>query len=233
MKSLFTKIVLFAIFISTAIFTQACQKELNDNSLQQQGSQSNKNSESSASHATTLSSNFTITGSLSESEVSGLIFMKEEEKLARDVYSYLYSKWNTNIFNNISSSENTHMNAIISLLKFYNNPDTTIQPIGIFNNKDLQDLYTVLTSKGSVSVVEAYKIGALIEDLDIYDLENYLNNTANTNIKLVFESLQKGSRNHIRSFTKQLNNLGVIYVPTYISQIEYNAIIASDTERGN
>lgn len=233
MKSKFTKIVLIAIFISTAIITQACQKELSDNSLQEHGSQSNKNSGSSGSLEAAHVDTFVATSNLTDSELAGLIFMKEEEKLARDVYSFLYSKWNSNIFNNISSSENTHANAIISLLKFYNNSDTTLQQVGVFNNKELQELYNTLISKGSVSLVEAYKIGALIEDLDIKDLENYINSTTNPNIQTVLESLQKGSRNHIRSYTKQLNNLGVTYVPTYISQTEYNSIIASAMERGN
>ena len=233
MKTTFTKIVLFTIFISTAIMANACQKQLSENSLQEQENQSNKTSDLSGNLDVTPSTNFVATSNLSEDEIAGLIFMKEEEKLARDVYSFLYTKWNAKIFNNISSSENTHANAIISLLKFYNNPDTTLQAVGLFNNKELQDLYTNLISKGSISLVEAYKIGALIEDLDISDLENYINNTKNINIISVLENLQKGSRNHIRSFTKQLNNLGVIYIPTYISQIEYNSIIASDMERGN
>ena len=35
---------------------------------------------------------------ISEEERSGLIFMREEEKLARDVYSVLYDKWGMQIF---------------------------------------------------------------------------------------------------------------------------------------
>ena len=45
---------------------------------------------------------------LSAKEASDLIFLREEEKLARDVYLALYDAWGTPIFLNISSSEQKH-----------------------------------------------------------------------------------------------------------------------------
>jgi len=56
---------------------------------------------------------------LSESEMQGLILMREEEKLARDVYTTLGEKWDLNIFINIAGSEQTHTDAVKYLLDRY------------------------------------------------------------------------------------------------------------------
>ena len=52
---------------------------------------------------------------LNQAELASLAFMREEEKLARDVYTNLYAKWGVSIFNNISKSEQTHMDAVLLL----------------------------------------------------------------------------------------------------------------------
>ena len=89
-------------------------------------------------------------GSLSATEIDSLQFMREEEKLARDVYLTLYDVWNVEIFNNIASSEQQHMDAIKSLLDKYDLDDPIIDnnSIGDFHNPVLQALYTELVERG-------------------------------------------------------------------------------------
>lgn len=170
---------------------------------------------------------------LSNDELTSLSFMREEEKLARDVYITLYSKWSVNIFNNISSSEQTHMDAVLLLLKKYNLTDPVgSNAVGVFNNATLQNLYNQLVAQGNNSVLDAYKVGATIEDLDIFDLKNTLLNNDNQDIKLVYDMLTKGSRNHMRSFYKNILNTGGSYTPQYITQAEFDAIINSSMEIG-
>jgi hypothetical protein len=168
----------------------------------------------------------------SESELDILLHMKEEEKLARDVYTVLYEKWGSTIFSRISEAENNHLNAVILLLQNYGEEYTKTGDPGKFSNPDFQELYEQLISKGSESVGEAYKIGALIEEMDIKDLTDYLSEASNENIIMVFENLQKGSRNHLRAFNRQLVNLGVTYTPVYISQEEFDLIVSSPNEKG-
>lgn len=168
---------------------------------------------------------------LNSDEKATLAFMREEEKLARDVYTFLYSKWQINIFSNISSSEQTHMDAILLLLSKYNLPDPVgNNPAGVFTNSILQNLYNQLTTQGSVSPLAALKVGATIEDLDIYDLKTALTKVDNQDIRLVYENLMKGSRNHLRSFYNNILNAGGTYVPQYITQAEFEAIINSPME---
>jgi hypothetical protein len=172
--------------------------------------------------------------SLSDEERSGLVFMREEEKLARDVYSVLYDTWGMQIFSNIAQSEQTHTEAVRTILTKYTIADpVTDDTVGVFVNSDLQKLYTDLTAQGIISIEEALTVGARIEDLDIADLQKQIAQTDNDDIKLVYENLMRGSRNHLRSFVSQLTSRGVTYEPTYITQSEFETIIASAQETGS
>ncbi len=171
---------------------------------------------------------------LSQDEIDGLILMREEEKLARDVYQKLYEIWGQQIFSNIAKSESTHTAAIKSLLEKYNITDPmTTDEMGIFENQELQTLYDNLVNQGSTSLVAALKVGATIEDLDIKDLQELNNISDNQDISAVYDNLEKGSRNHLRSFVKLIENNGETYEPQYITQDYYDSIISSDMERGN
>lgn len=168
--------------------------------------------------------------SITANEKDELSFMFEEEKLARDTYIYLFTKWGNVEFKNIQNSEQSHMNAIENLLTKYNIPYQNLEQ-GKFVNQDLQTLYNQLITKGNSSTIEALKVGATVEDVDIKDLENFSSQTQNSLIINVFGNLTCGSRNHMRAFSSALKNLGVTYNPQFISQAEYNSIISSPNEQ--
>jgi len=170
---------------------------------------------------------------VSNREQSGLIFMREEEKLARDVYAFLFEVWNHRIFRNISRSENRHMESIQVLLDKYGLPDPVADDIpGKFSDPELQTLYHELTAQGSQSLEAALQVGALIEDLDIFDLKKYLKGTNNSDIKTLYQNLMKGSRNHMRVFVGQLQRYGVKYAAKFLSPEEMDEIVNSPMERG-
>ena len=167
---------------------------------------------------------------LSASEKSGLLYMREEEKLARDVYTTLYEKWGLQIFVNIAQSEQTHTEAVRDLLVKYDIPDpVTDDTIGVFSDTSLQALYDSLVVQGSVSEIEALKVGALIEDLDIFDLQKNLAEVDNADITLVYSNLERGSKNHLRAFVRQLDLRGGEYQAQYIDAAEYTEIISTDS----
>jgi hypothetical protein len=171
--------------------------------------------------------------SLSPEELASLSFLREEEKLARDVYITLYNKWGVKIFNNISQSESTHMSAILMLLNKYNLPDPVgTNEIGKFVNPQLKALYDQLVLEGNKSTLNALLVGATIEDLDIYDIKQALVYIDNQDMRYVYEMLAKGSRNHMRSFYKNIINAGGTYSPQYISNEDFNDIINSAMETG-
>jgi hypothetical protein len=170
---------------------------------------------------------------LSESEIKGLLQMREEEKLARDVYLSLQQDWAHRIFQNIASSEQRHMDAVKTLLDKYNMLDPVIDDtVGVFSDPKIQNLYFELVQKGRISLVHALQVGALIEDLDIFDLKEFILVADNVDIKTVYQNLLKGSRNHMRSFVSQLSAYGEIYEGTYLTPEEIEEIVDSPMERG-
>ncbi len=170
---------------------------------------------------------------LSAAEVDALLFMREEEKLAHDVYIGMKAKWGVNIFSNISNAEQRHMDAVLCLINKYDLDDPVgSNAVGAFNNANLQLLYNNLMTQGSASLKEALKVGATIEDLDIADLLERTPNMDNKDIIVVFSELTKGSRNHLRAFNRNLVKQGETYVPQYISQVLFDEIINSPKETG-
>ena len=173
------------------------------------------------------------TSTLNSTEAEALLYMIEEEKLARDVYTYLADKYGTAIFVNIAVSEQNHMDAVMQLIEKYG-LNITLGDYGEFNNEHIQELYDQLIAMGNQSLEEALKVGALIEETDIKDLQEWLSKVDNPDIIQVFEYLMRGSRNHLRAFVSTLENLfGIKYEPQVLSQEEYEQIINSSMETGN
>jgi hypothetical protein len=171
---------------------------------------------------------------LNADELNSLQLMREEEKLARDVYTTLYAKWNVNVFTNIASSEQQHTDAVLTLINKYNLSDPVVSSVvGVFSDPELQNLYNQLVAQGNLSVLDAYKVGATIEDLDIFDLEEALSKSDNQDIKYTFDLLTMGSRNHMRSFYGQIVGLGGTYSAQFITQAELEAIVTSPREKGS
>ena len=170
---------------------------------------------------------------LNEEEKQWLIQMREEEKLARDVYIALGQQRWVKTFSNIANSEQTHTDAIKDLLDRYQIEDPIKDDTyGIFTSPVLQNLYNTLIEQGKKSLLDALIVGATIEDLDIKDLQELTKTTDNEDIILTYANLEKWSRNHLRAYVKQIQKNNWSYIPQYISQEEYNTIIASSQENG-
>ena len=175
------------------------------------------------------------TSGLMDAEVDSLVFMREEEKLAHDVYMALYDLWGLPLFQNIASSEQTHTEAVKNLLDKFDIPDPAdTSPAGIFVNPDLQALYDELTQYGSESLENALKVGAAIEEIDILDLQEYLEIVNNASIRSVYENLLRGSENHLRAFTATFaRQTGETYEPQYMNETDYKAILQGGNETGS
>ena len=168
---------------------------------------------------------------VSEDENLGLLYMREEEKLAHDVYITFFEMYNNQVFQNISKAEQQHMESVLTLLEKYNIEDPSLPNIGEFSIEILQTLYDDLITQGSVSETAALIVGAIIEDLDIYDLDEFKAETTDPDIIKLYNSLACGSRNHLRSFMRQLDNLGETYTPQFITQEHFDSIIDGENEK--
>lgn len=167
---------------------------------------------------------------LSELEIDDLTFMREEEKMARDVYAELYQYYKERgteliILANIAASEQRHMDAILEQLDKYQLQDPAAGlERGEFDNTVLSELYRNLISDsesnqtildepfsgGKVSPEAALYVGAWIEERDMIDILHAIENTSRADIVGVYTALLCGSRDHLRAFVK---HLGADYQP--------------------
>jgi hypothetical protein len=173
------------------------------------------------------------TATLSTQEIKDLVHLREEEKLARDVYRYLYEVWGQWIFDNIAASEQQHMDAVKNLLDRFGVEDPVENDVeGVFINETLQELYDDLIAIGESTKLNALWVGATIEDMDIFDIKGMLENTDKPDLVSVYENLTKGSRNHLRSFCSLLETLGETYEAQYLEQDEVDTILSTAKETG-
>ncbi len=164
--------------------------------------------------------------SLTDNDLETLQFLLEEEKMARDVYSLLGDEFGIQIFKNISNSEQKHMDFILETMNAYNIDPIYSIDAGEFINTEIQNLYNTLTNNGMNSPVDALIVGATIEDLDIYDLDQNIASIINETLIQLYAKLKCGSENHMRAFAENLQNHQSNYSPQYISQSQYNDILS-------
>lgn len=180
---------------------------------------------------------------LSTIEVEDLMFMREEEKLARDVYAELYRHYKEQgvellIFAKIARSEQRHMDAMLKMLDKYELDDPAAETVpGEFENLVLGDLYANLvsgseenmpvlnepSSGGKVSPLSGLYVGAWIEERDMIDILHAIDNTSMADIVGVYTNLLCGSREHLRAFVKLIGADG------YTPQLLY---FAAETDDG-
>lgn len=169
-----------------------------------------------------------------DATTTDLVFLREEEKMARDVYITLGQRWNLGIFDNIQESEQRHMDAVLSLLESAGIADPAAgNDVGEFTNVEIGNLYASLVEQGSAGELEALGVGATIEDYDLADLAEYTLAATDPAVLNVYANLAKGSRNHLRAFVGQVVAAGGTYTPQFIDAATYEAIVSSPTEKGN
>lgn len=133
------------------------------------------------------------------------------------------------MFQNIANSESQHISSVLALLNTYkiSDPLDGSSSLGQFVDPVIKDLYVKLTWRVDLSLEEALKVGLLIEDMDINDLEMGIAETSHADIVNVYSKLKCGSENHLRSFYSQASLLGITYTPDYITQAYFDSIVNS------
>lgn len=146
-----------------------------------------------------------LSSGLTSADYASLTEMREEEKLAHDVYRTLANQWNEPLFSNIAASEQRHMSALDNLMRRQDAAQVAEDDsVGVFTNPKYAQLYKELTETGGRSLPEAYQVGVKIEEMDIADLERALKETNNATVRRVYSNLLRGSKNHLRAFSSRL-----------------------------
>jgi len=142
---------------------------------------------------------------ITQDQRASLLWMVAEEKLAHDVYTTLGDIYGVRQFDNIAASEAKHTDAVRVLLDTYGIKDPTVgDAVGEFDNAVMQKMYDDLIKQGSKSLTDAAKVGVAIEKLDIKDLRDGLDANTPADVRRVYESLLKGSQNHLAAFERLL-----------------------------
>ena len=165
---------------------------------------------------------------LSSAESTDLQFMREEEKLARDVYLTMDEYWGdqTPIFANIAMSEEIHTSTVDYILDKYGVEDPVINDtVGVFTNKGLQELYNQLVTKGKASLNDALYVGGLIEEKDMRDILAAISATDERAIVIAYSNLLDGSKNHLRAFVRVIEAQGLVYQAQYLEDEEVELIL--------
>jgi hypothetical protein len=169
-----------------------------------------------------------VSGTLTEQDKMDLQYLQEEEKLARDVYLTLLAKWNLVVFQNISESEQRHTDTALQLLNAYQMPTLALTEVGKFHNPTLQTLYNDLISRGAQNTTEALLVGALVEEVDIADLQKMISVTKNTDLINTYTKLMLASYRHLNSFVSLWKNQtgSTSYKAQVLSQTEVDKILS-------
>ncbi|MCC1497320.1 DUF2202 domain-containing protein [Alcanivorax sp. 1008] len=168
---------------------------------------------------------------LTQAEIANLQFMREEEKLARDVYLIMDQYWGqqTSVFANIAVSEESHTSTINYLLEKYDIEDPVISnEIGVFTNPELQELYHTLVEQGSISLVDGLYVGALIEEVDMEDIVAAIDATDERAMILAYSNLLDGSKSHLRGFVDVIEAQGLVYEAQVLDEDEVQLILESE-----
>lgn len=180
--------------IMLLLFALSCNKRGSDSS--------NPTIEQDSSYIQTPNA---ATQELNDIEKVEVLFLWEEEKLARDVYKKMYGKYGKKIFSSIASSEQKHMDSVKKILDKLNlSTPVSSSDIGIFKDPEIVKLYQDLLERGNNSLYDAYRVGLEIELMDIEDLARRIDNVTDPAMKNIYQNLLEASYNHKEAFEKNL-----------------------------
>ena len=143
---------------------------------------------------------------LSDAEIDTLMYMREEEKMARDLYIRFNEMYGAtvSVFGNISRSEQKHMDAVKGLLDAYGLVDPVKDDgVGVFTNRVLAAQFTELLDQGD-TLKGALGVGVIVEEQDLEDLVAAMKEADEPCIDRVYSNLLKGSTNHLAAFNRVL-----------------------------
>lgn len=159
-------------------------------------------------------------------DISNLVFMRQEEKLAADVYRALGAKWDHPAFSNIEESELFHQAEVVAQLARFGieDPIAHLGP-GEFDDPAMAEMYRSFVARGLESLDEAMRVAGHIEELDIADLR--ARRCGVPEIDRLYDLLELGSHNHLRAFVINLAYMGHPYRPQVLTPQEVVDILTA------
>lgn len=141
------------------------------------------------------------TAPLSDAEKTDIALMRDEERLAKELYEAFGEKWAVDAFTRIASSEQRHFDAMGTIITRYRLPDPAADAeVGTYSNPELQKLWDDWYARGMESKKAAIAVGVELETRDIADLKAAIETSDNPDLDRVYANLLRGSENHLKAF---------------------------------
>lgn len=174
-----------------------------------------------------------VTAPLSADEIEFLFAIREDEKVARDLYTSFSALYPASVqIAKIKTAEDSHIACIEAVLDYYEISYPAMTATGVFEDAERQALYNDLVDK-SATLLETFGTMAVIEEETVLAYKSVQSEITNENISLVVANMIKASSNHLKAAVRQITALGGSYTPSYLSAEEFDAIINSSFQNGN
>jgi hypothetical protein len=168
---------------------------------------------------------------LSASAQEALRFQIDEERMAGELYQALGEKHDVPPFKNIPRAEARHRELLENLATRAGLTPARPTTAGRYETPAIQARHDALLARGQASLIEALKVGALVEEQDIADLRALVATTDNPELKSVVTALEQGSRHHLNAFVRNLRSRGVEYVAQVLTPAEVAELTTAVTGR--
>lgn len=176
---------------------------------------------------------FATTAALTADEIEFLYALREDEKLGGDLYAQFATQYPEKLpFAKIATAEDSHVACVERLLSYYEIEFPVLSPEGVFADEKRQTRYNEMKAK-AVTVVDAFMVMAALEEEAVASYKKVVPQITNENILLVVNNMVKASLNHLRVAFRQISMLGGAYLPTFLSQEDFDAIVNSDFSQGH
>ncbi|MGF1643579.1 MAG: DUF2202 domain-containing protein [Thiotrichales bacterium] len=174
-------------------------------------------------------------GEITLAERAGVIFLREEEKLAADLLAFAASRWGDPLFAGMTVAERSNSDAVKLLMTRHGIYDPAAgKATGVFEDRGLQTLFDALRARVELSLIDALLVSAEVAEISLVDLASHTANVSdNPDILRVYELLTLSARNHLRAYLASLRQHGLDYKAQYLTSAALAAISTSAFESGN
>ena len=160
-----------------------------------------------------------------DAEKASLIYAREEQKVARDLYQQLGEKWLSPVLASNAQAEQKHFDAVKTLLDRFGMTDPARPAAGQFTDPVLQKMYASLLERGGRSLVEAFNAAAYMEEAEIGDTGKFVEYANRLDIIRGLGTVYAEDRSHLRAYVAELKKLGVDYQPQLLSRSDFDNLM--------
>jgi len=153
------------------------------------------------------------------------MYLREREKLARDLYRRFHDTWQQPIFKRIADTRQRQFESVELLLHWYKLEDPAGENrAGVFNDAKLRQRYAELIERGESSKLAALQLAARMEEKDVSAMLDAMVTSRQWDIVMVYETLMSASRNSLENLVRELQFLGHGYRPQVFAESEFYAL---------